>query len=112
MFISKQKEQLNILPTANSGENIFVSIGNISKEKEAYNMIALSNWKQVPFINNELVGNVSVNPGERKIFKFKLPFVKENSNFQVIAFPTPYKISKDNFDSTLVYGSIRTMIKP
>lgn len=46
----------------------------------------------MPFINNKLVGNVLVNPVERKVFRFKLPLVKANSNFQVIALPSPYQI--------------------
>ncbi|MGE7762092.1 hypothetical protein [Peribacillus sp. NPDC097895] len=112
IFISKQKEELTILPTERSGEDIYISVGNINEEKENYNIIALSNWKQVPFENNELVGNVLVNPGERKVFKFKLPFVKADSNFQVIALPRPYEVSEKDYESTRAEGSMRAVIKP
>ncbi|MFE0507633.1 hypothetical protein ACWF7H_24500 [Peribacillus butanolivorans] len=112
IFISKQKEELNILPTARSGENVFISVGNIVEKKENYNVIALNNWQQIPLENEQLVGNVVVKPGERKVFEYKLPQVKDNSNFQVIALPKPYEVSESDYESTAAFGSFRTVIKP
>lgn len=112
IFVSKQKEELNILSAARSGEHVFISVGNVGEKKENYNIIALNQWQQIPLENDQLVGNVAVNPGERKVFEYKLPKVKHDSNFQVIALPKPYEVSESDYESTVPSGSFRTVIKP
>ncbi|PJN86552.1 hypothetical protein [Bacillus sp. mrc49] len=112
IFVSKQKEELSILPTARSGEHVFISVGNVGEKEENYHIIALNHWQQIPLENNQLVGNVAVKPGERKVFEYKLPQVQHDSNFQVIALPKPYEVSESDYESTVVSGSFRTVIKP
>ncbi|MFJ7752950.1 hypothetical protein ACQKGI_15615 [Peribacillus muralis] len=112
IFVSKQKEELIILPAAKSGEHVFLSVGNIGEKEENYNIIALNEWQQVSLGKDQLVGHVAVNPGERKVFEYKLPQVRHDSNFQVIALPKPYEVSESDYESTDVSGSIRMVIKP
>ncbi|MGE6379030.1 hypothetical protein [Peribacillus muralis] len=112
IFVSKQKEELIILPAAKSGEHVFLSVGNVGEKEENYHIIALNQWQQVSLGNDQVVGHVAVNPGERKVFQFELPKVKDESNFQVIALPKPYEVSESDYERTDVSGSIRTVIKP
>ena len=93
LLVSK-KEELNTLPTARSGENVFISVGNIVEKKENYNIIALNNWQHIPLENEQLVGNVVVNPGERKVFEYKLPQVKDNSNFRLLLYRNLMKLAR------------------
>lgn len=112
IFVSKKENELNVLPTIRSGEYIYISVGAIGKDKENYNIIAFENWKQIAIKDNYVVGKVKINPGERKVYKFKVPNVKKNSSFQVIAVPKFNETNRTDVKNTLVYGSIRTTIKP
>lgn len=112
VFISKRKEELEILPKIKTGETMYLSVGNIGNKNANYTIVALNNWKQVPIIDKKLVGNVSVKPDERKVYKIKAPLVKEKSNFQVIAIPNTGQLNPNSYQSFQLQGTIRTVITP
>ncbi|MGN1400981.1 MAG: hypothetical protein ACI4XL_05710 [Bacillus sp. (in: firmicutes)] len=112
VFLSKEKNNLTIVPQANSGEEVYLSVGNLYEDPAWFALVALLDWKQIPFNDNQLVHFVKVNPGERNIYWFTLPNVEQKKNFQVLGFLKPYNVSEDDYRSHLVEGSVRTVILP
>ncbi|GGE68914.1 hypothetical protein [Priestia taiwanensis] len=112
VFLSEQAEELTALMTAKSGQEVYLTIGNPGNESVQYALIAFLDWQQVPVINNEVVNYVTVEPGEKKIYKLTLPRVSTKTNYQVVALPDPYKVSNSNYSSQSVEASLRTVIQP
>ena len=112
VFISEKEDELNALMVSKSGQDIYLTVGNPSNNYLQYAVIAFLDWEQVPFSDNQFIIYVGVQPGEKKVYKLQLPFVKTKTNYQIIAFPNPYEVSKSNYPSQSIEASIRTVIQP
>ncbi|MCU4715781.1 hypothetical protein OCE25_26235 [Bacillus cereus] len=112
VFISETKDKLNALTSAKSGQDVYLTVGNISNEVIRYALVALLDWEQVPLIDDEFIHYVTVNPNEKKVYQLKLPETEVKKNYQVLAFPFPYEVSNKKYTSQSVEASIRTVIKP
>ncbi|AQU77156.1 hypothetical protein [Priestia megaterium] len=112
MFVTNDIHKLQSVMVGKEGEKLWFSNGNDTSEPLKYAIIALKNWRQTKVIDNQNVIYTTVSEEERKLFSFTLPNVKKDSNFQLIAFPYPYHVSKDNYASQQAFGSFRTAIEP
>ncbi|HDR7914062.1 TPA: hypothetical protein QCY05_003230 [Bacillus wiedmannii] len=112
VFISETEDELIALMSAKSGQEVYLTVGNPTDEVMDYALVSFLDWKQVPLINEEVVLYVTVNPNEKKVFQLKLPESDKKKNYQVLAFPFPYKTSYENFESHTVEGTFRTVIQP
>jgi len=112
MFITNDIHKLQSVMVGKEGEKLWFSTGNDTSKSLKYAIIALKDWKQTNVIDNQEVLYTTVPGLQRKIFSFTLPTVKDDSNFQLIAFPYPYQVSMDNYVSQQVFGSFRTVIEP
>lgn len=112
MFVTNDIHKLQSVMVGKEGEKLWFSTGNDTSEPLKYAIIALKNWRQTKVIDNQNVIYTTVSEEERKLFSFTLPNVKKDSNFQLIAFPYPYHVSKDNYASQQAFGSFRTVIEP
>lgn len=112
MFITDNKDKLQSVVVAKEGKRLSFSTGNDSNKPLRYAVIALKDWKQTKIINDKEVVYTTVPKAERNLFDFTLPDVKKDSNFQLLAFPYPYQVSEDNYESQQTFGSLRTVIEP
>ncbi|MCD1162052.1 hypothetical protein LQF35_17115 [Peribacillus sp. N3] len=76
-----------------------------------YAIIALKDWEQVAVRDNTDVLYTTVPPETRHLFDFNLPDVERENNFQLIAFPFPYEVNADNYESQQTFGSFRVVIQ-
>ncbi|MQR86878.1 hypothetical protein GFV16_13240 [Bacillus megaterium] len=112
MFITNDIHKLQSVMVGKEGEKLWFSNGNDTSKPLKYAIIALKNWRQTTVTDNQEVIYTTVSGAERKLFSFTLPNVKKDSNFQLIAFPYPYQVRKDNYASQQAFGSFRTVIEP
>ncbi|MEF7658090.1 hypothetical protein [Bacillus thuringiensis] len=110
LFVTKNEEKLQAVFSENEGKELTVSNGNESKEEIDYAIVAFKDWEQIEILDNKKVAYTTVAPETRQIFNFKLPTVDQESNFQLVALPFPYKVSKDNYPSQQAFGSFRIVI--
>ncbi|MCU7712924.1 MULTISPECIES: hypothetical protein [Priestia] len=112
MFITDDKNKLQSVVVAKEGEKLLFSTGNNSNKSIRYAVIALKDWKQTKIIDDKEVVYTTVQKASRNLFDFTLPHVNKDSNFQLLAFPYPYQVSEDNYESQETFGSLRTVIEP
>ncbi|MED2186014.1 hypothetical protein [Bacillus wiedmannii] len=110
LFVTKNAEKLQAVFSESEGKELTVSNGNESKEEINYAIVAFKDWEQIEILDNKKVAYTTVAPETRQIFNFKLPTVDQESNFQLVALPFPYKVSKDNYPSQQAFGSFRIVI--
>ncbi|WJE22982.1 hypothetical protein [Bacillus cereus] len=110
LFVTKNEEKLQAVLSEQEGKELTVSSGNESKEEMDYAIVAFKDWEQIEILDNKKVAYTTVAPETRQIFNFKLPTVDQESNFQLVALPFPYKVSKDNYASQQAFGSFRILI--
>lgn len=111
LFITKDKENLQIVFSEIEEKEFIVSNGNETDEEMKYVILAFKDWEQNEIIGNKYIIYTTVAPHTRQIFKFTLPKVEQESNFQLIALPFPNEVSKDNYVSQQAYGSFRMLIQ-
>ncbi|WP_002146604.1 hypothetical protein [Bacillus cereus] len=111
LFITRNEEKLQTVFSENEGKELTISNGNETKEEMSYTIVAFKDWEQVELLNNKKVAYTTVAPETRQIFNFTLPTVEQESNFQLVAFPLPYKVSKENYVSQQAFGSFRIVIE-
>lgn len=111
IFISKKEDVLKMEYIIESGSLQKLTLGNYRPQKIDYGLIAFLDWEQVNIDNSE-VKFYSVEEGGRVFFDVEMPQVTESSNYQILAFPYPYKVERTNFESSYVFGSHRLHIKP
>ena len=81
-------------------------LSNKEKTKTDYAVIALLNWNQVN-INDKMVNFIRV-PSKSIIYSnLSFPKIEKDSNYQILVFPKPYNISKEDYDNLYIYGSHR-----
>jgi hypothetical protein len=97
--------------TEKEGKELKFSAGNETNAEIRYAIIALKDWEQVAVRENTDVLYTTVPPETRHLFDFKLPEVESEENFQLIAFPFPFEISPDNYESQQTFGSFRVVIQ-
>lgn len=112
MFITSDRQKLKSVITEKEGKTLSFSVGNDTEKTLRYAIIALKDWKQTDVTESKKVLYTTVAASERQLFDFTLPHVKKDSNFQLIAFPYPYQVSKDNYESQQAFGSFRTVVEP
>ncbi|SDE14914.1 hypothetical protein SAMN04487777_107134 [Priestia aryabhattai B8W22] len=112
MFITSDRQKLKSVITEKEGKTLSFSVGNDTEKTLRYAIIALKDWKQIDVTESKKVLYTTVAASERQLFDFKLPHANKDSNFQLIAFPYPYQVSKDNYESQQAFGSFRTVIQP
>lgn len=112
IFMASGKVSNKVLYTSKSQMPVYLQVDNTSKEKMNYALVAFSEFDQQKFNGNHVI-YVSVESGKTNVYQIKLPKVKKEKNFQVIAFPAPFdnsaKFEEVNFRG---YSSIRTLIQP
>lgn len=109
--ITNSQEKLQSIMTEKEGKKLKLSAGNETNEEIRYAIIALKDWEQVPVIDNTEVLYTTVPPETRHLFDFNLPDVERENNFQLIAFPFPYEVNADNYESQQTFGSFRVVIQ-
>ncbi|MDR4928185.1 hypothetical protein [Peribacillus simplex] len=109
--ITNSQEKLQSIMTEKEGKKLKLSAGNETNDEIRYAIIALKDWEQVPVIDNTEVLYTNVPPETRHLFDFNLPDVEREKNFQLIAFPFPYEVNADNYESQQTFGSFRVVIQ-
>ncbi|MET1178175.1 hypothetical protein ABG775_09400 [Peribacillus simplex] len=109
--ITNSQEKLQSIMTEKEGKKLKLSAGNETNDQISYAIIALKDWEQVPIIDNTEVLHTTVPPETRYLFDFKLPEVQRENNFQLIAFPFPYEVNADSYESQQTFGSFRVVIQ-
>ncbi|MGE6631808.1 hypothetical protein [Bacillus sp. NPDC077027] len=112
IFMASAKISNKVLYTSKSQMPVYLQIDNTSDVKMNYALVAFLEHEQQK-LDGKHVMYVSVEKEKTNVYKMKLPRVKEEKNFQVIAFPAPFdnssKFEQVNFRG---YSSIRTLIQP
>ncbi|WP_206114283.1 hypothetical protein [Bacillus altitudinis] len=112
IFMASGKVSNKVLYTSKSQMPVYLQVDNTGKEKMNYALVAFSEFDQQKFNGNHVI-YVTVESGKTNVYQIKLPKVKKEKNFQVIAFPAPFdnstKFEDVNFRG---YSSIRTLIQP
>ncbi|MEY8731962.1 hypothetical protein AB9M92_06750 [Peribacillus frigoritolerans] len=108
--ITNSQEKLQSIMTEKEGKKLKLSAGNETNDEIRYAIIALKDWEQVPVIENTEVLYTNVPPETRHLFDFNLPDVERENNFQLIAFPFPYEVNADNYESQQTFGSFRVVV--
>ncbi|CAH0190602.1 hypothetical protein [Peribacillus simplex] len=109
--ITNSQEKLQSIMTEKEDKKLKFSAGNETNAEIGYAIIALKDWEQVAVLDNTEVLYTTVPPETRHLFDFKLPEVESEENFQLIAFPFPYEVSPDNYESQQTFGSFRVVIQ-
>ncbi|MGZ9816223.1 hypothetical protein ACXM0N_09875 [Peribacillus simplex] len=109
--ITNSQEKLQSIMTEKEDKKLKFSAGNETNDEIGYAIIALKDWEQVAVKDNTDVLYTTVPPDTRHLFDFKLPEVESEENFQLIAFPFPYGVSPDNYESQQTFGSFRVVIQ-
>ncbi|MFF2589623.1 hypothetical protein ACFVSS_17355 [Peribacillus butanolivorans] len=109
--ITNSQEKLQSIMTEKEDKKLKFSAGNETNAEIGYAIIALKDWEQVAVKDNTDVLYTTVPPETRHLFDFKLPEVESEENFQLIAFPFPYEVSPDNYESQQTFGSFRVVIQ-
>ncbi|MGE7888142.1 hypothetical protein ACQKN7_12315 [Bacillus cereus] len=111
LFVTNNEENLQTVFFEKEGKQLTLSNGNETKDEMTYAIVAFKDWKQVELFNNKKVVYTTVAPETRQIFNFTLPSVDQESNFQLVAFPFPYKVSEENYVSQQAFSSFRIVIE-
>jgi hypothetical protein len=111
LFVTKNKKKLESVFVEEEGKVLTLSAGNDTDKVMKYAIVAFKDWDQSKIINNQEVIYMTVPSEVRGIFDFKLPDVEHESNFQFIALPFPYEVSKDNYISQESFESFRILIQ-
>jgi len=111
LFVTKNKDKLQSVFVEAEGKKLTLSAGNDTEKPIRFAIVAFKDWEQSNIINNQDVIYTTVPSGERQLFDFHLPNVEKESNFQVIALPFPFEVSKENYMSQQAFGSFRMVIQ-
>ncbi|MFP7474643.1 hypothetical protein SFC55_27030 [Niallia taxi] len=111
MFVTKDKKKLQAVFEETEEKELSFSVGNDTEQPMRYAIVAFRDWEQNEIINNQDVIYTTVPSGVRQIFDFNLPNVDKETNFQLIALPFPYEVSKENYISQQAFGSFRIVIQ-
>ncbi|MEG0578065.1 MAG: hypothetical protein RSE41_07060 [Clostridia bacterium] len=111
IWISNKENNFDLLYETNENDDIFLTLGNDGNEVIDYAVVLFNNWEQVEFNDGDMTKFLKVNPKEKQSLKFNLPDVEEDTYFQAIAFPLPYKVDPNDMMSTNAFGSCKFIIK-
>ncbi|MGA5661020.1 hypothetical protein ACPCZR_15815 [Bacillus bombysepticus] len=111
LFVTNREENLQTVFFEKEGKQLILSNGNETNDEITYAIVAFKDWKQVEIFNNRKVVYTKVAPETRQIFNFTLPSVNQESNFQLVAFPFPFKVSEEDYISQQAFSSFRIVIE-
>ncbi|MCC2494315.1 hypothetical protein LKM14_13135 [Bacillus cereus] len=111
VFVTNREENLQTVFFEKEGKQLTLSNGNETNDEMTYAIVAFKDWKQVEIFNNRKVVYTKVAPETRQIFNFILPSVDQESNFQLVAFPFPFKVSEEDYVSQQAFSSFRIVIE-
>ncbi|PFI89784.1 hypothetical protein COI86_11390 [Bacillus thuringiensis] len=111
LFVTNREENLQTVFFEMEGKQLTLSNGNETNDEMTYAIVAFKDWKQVEIFNNRKVVYTKVAPETRQIFNFTLPSVDQESNFQLVAFPFPFKVSEEDYISQQAFSSFRIVIE-
>ncbi|MEE3961034.1 hypothetical protein [Bacillus thuringiensis] len=111
LFVTNREENLQTVFFEKEGKQLTLSNGNETNNEMTYAIVAFKDWKQVEIFNNRKVVYTKVAPETRQIFNFTLPSVDQESNFQLVAFPFPFKVSEEDYISQQAFSSFRIVIE-
>ncbi|MBJ8032416.1 hypothetical protein [Bacillus cereus] len=111
LFVTNREENLQTVFFEKEGKQLTLSNGNETNDEMTYAIVAFKDWKQVEIFNNRKVIYTKVAPETRQIFNFTLPSVDQESNFQLVAFPFPFKVSEEDYISQQAFSSFRIVIE-
>ncbi|MBJ7964474.1 hypothetical protein [Bacillus cereus] len=111
LFVTNREENLQTVFFEKEGKQLTLSNGNETNDEMTYAIVAFKDWKQVEIFNNRKVVYTKVAPETKQIFNFTLPSVDQESNFQLVAFPFPFKVSEEDYISQQAFSSFRIVIE-
>ncbi|MCU5186325.1 hypothetical protein OCA11_18980 [Bacillus cereus] len=111
LFVTNREENLQTVFFEKEGKQLTLSNGNETNDEMTYAIVAFKDWKQVEIFNNRKVVYTKVAPETRQIFNFTLPSVDQESNFQLVAFSFPFKVSEEDYISQQAFSSFRIVIE-
>ncbi|HDR8181012.1 TPA: hypothetical protein QC116_000343 [Bacillus thuringiensis] len=111
LFVTNTEEKLQTVFSEKEGRQLTLSNGNETKDEMTYAIVAFKDWEQVEICNDKKIVYTAVAPETRQIFNFTFPSVDQESNFQLVAFPFPYKTSEEDYVSQQAFGSFRIVIE-
>lgn len=106
----KNPDIYKIMPTCNSGENIFLVLGDDSIEySDTCAVVAFLNWEQVPIKNEEEKYKlVKLKKDKILTYEITVPEVTQSTPYQIFIFPSPFM--QDEFQYSIGNATPRTII--
>lgn len=113
IIVSTEEEKLRALLISNENRQLFLSVRNNEVNGELpYAIVAFKNWEQHEVVPGHEILYTQVPFNQRNVYKFNLPDVNEESNFQFLALPYPFQVKENNYISQETFGSFRVLIEP
>ncbi len=113
IVLSSEKDIQKVVMNSKANTELYLSsINKYSDEAISYAIIAFKDWNQYPVTPDHDILFTNVPPGKEYIYEITLPNVSMDTNYQIIAFPYPLKVSRANFESQIVFSSFRVVVEP
>lgn len=113
IFLSKEHDDLTLLPVVGSGEKVYLTIFNIFEYERDFAIISLLDWQQYPISNTDIVKYVNVPSRSAVICEIIIPTVDTETPYQIVALPCPYMPVDDLgfvYKNYAVYACSRTIV--
>ena len=107
IFMTKDLDEMMVMPTCNSCDDVIVQMGNSHNYDTTYIMLAFLDWEQSP-IDGENYKLFKLAANESYYYNLTVPEVKESSPYQIFLLEAPFHPSLRNIPS----GTLRTIINP
>ena len=114
IFLSFEEIKLKAVMSSEESKKLYLSVGNASDTEEwlTYAVIAFKDWEQVEVLPERDVMYTKVGSNRKNIYEITLPEIESEVNFQIIAFPYPFKVKRETYDTQNVCSSFRLVIEP
>lgn len=87
----KSSKDLSVFDSAKAGSQVCLCLGGMSKEADAYVLVAFCNWKQTEVAKGEPVRCYTSVPNRNSYDEIILPNINEDVVYQMFAFELPIK---------------------
>lgn len=108
--LTKSHESVTAMPSCTSMDDVELILSNINNYDMEYVLIAFLNWKQSPFTVNDMMKLIDIPSKSTIYFKLKIPNVKKDTPYQIIAIPKPF--SNNLKSMTPPISTLRTVVLP
>ncbi|WDV47181.1 hypothetical protein PV797_05620 [Clostridiaceae bacterium M8S5] len=110
IYLSDNNANLKPVITSNEFNEKKLLVGNHTNDLITYAVIGFLDWNQIAFADGDFIKFFEVPPNKKISYKVSIPQTNTDSVLQYMAFPFPYAVSRDNFFSTLGFGTYRMTI--